>query len=151
MPLDHFVVKNDSHCLCSDVDRGADIFMGGLGRHSKTLTENFETEVAANQADEAHATLGWLIKRHRRRCRPAWKAKLDGGLRTTIAILVPAAVPNGAPPPVTLDAWGSLQDERPRLQGLSPGPWVRLSREPGGQRSETANVLLSGANSPARC
>src|SRR3954452_2849368 len=84
MPLDHFIVKNDSHCVCSDVDRGADIFMSGLGRHRKTLTEDFETQVAADQADEAHAALARLIKRHRRRCRPAWKAKLDGGLRKSI-------------------------------------------------------------------
>src|SRR4051812_9598394 len=84
MPLDHFVVENDRHCLCSDVDRGTDIFMSGRRRHRKTLTEDFETQIAADESDEAHATLGRLIKRHRRRCRPAWEAKLNCGLRKSI-------------------------------------------------------------------
>src|SRR4051794_26295709 len=84
MSLDNFLVENDRHCLCSDVDRGTDIFMSGLGRHRKTLPEDFETQIAADETDEAHAALGRLIKRHRGRCRPAWKAKLNCGLRKSI-------------------------------------------------------------------
>src|SRR4051812_24326437 len=84
MSLDNFLVENDGHCLCSDVDRGTDIFMSGLGRHRKTLPEDFETQIAADETDEAHAALGRLIERHRRRCRPAWKTKLNCGLRKGI-------------------------------------------------------------------